>query len=1254
MLQIKDIHKEYRTGNLVQRALDGVSLSLRDNEFVAILGPSGSGKTTLLNIIGGLDRYDSGDLIINGISTKKYKDRDWDSYRNHTIGFVFQSYNLIPHQTVLANVELALTISGVSKSERRRRAKEALEKVGLGAQIHKKPSQMSGGQMQRVAIARALVNDPEILLADEPTGALDSDTSVQVMDLLQEVAKERLVVMVTHNPELAQLYATRIVTVKDGRILSDTDPFVIDSESMAPPVHKNMGKSSMSFFTALSLSFQNLKTKKARTLLTSFAGSIGIIGIALILSISNGVDKYITNMEEETLSEYPLQIQSTGVDLTSMMMGAATAQSEKKDGEVGVAQMVTNMFSKMNSNDLESLKVYLDSNESSISQYANSVEYTYSVSPQIFLENGKNIRQVNPDKSFSAMGLGSGSSNSIMSSTMSTDVFHEMPEDADLYKDQYDVKAGRWPENYKECVLVLTSQGDISDFLQYTLGLRDGKELDDMVQKFIAEEAVETPENEGPYTYDEILGKKFKLVNSTDYYEYDEEYKVWKDKSDNSSYMKKLVKNGEDLTIVGIVQPVEGATASMLTAGICYTPELTKHVIEKAASSEIVKQQLADEKINVFTGEEFGKEDNENSKFDMESLFSINADALQEAFQVDLSGFNMDLSSLSGLSSGLNVEMPDMPDMSALAGNINLDESSMPDLSKLIKLDDLDLDLSHMIDPEEILKNLPADQVPDMSQALKSVKFDFTEEKVTALLKEVLTGYQESIKDKPEADMDKMQAALKQYLTSKEMNERLCKDLQELVKNNVNVDMSSEKLIAVAVGLMNQYQEYAKANGITQTDVASILAFLSQGEIQQQIKEEAENLVKNSVTVNITTKQIRDLLMQDVVAAYPEYARNNSLPDPANLGTYFLEYMQTEDGQNRLMNGLMTLVDTSEVQTQFSQAMETYMKSMMTSFTDAIAKGIESKFTEIMEQVEKQLTKGIQTAMEQMIGNISSGMQEAMQSVMTSVSSSLTSAMSQAMSGLGGLGSGMGNMEDALSINPEAFAKAIQMNMNEDDLSELMMSLLSSENSSYDGNLKKLGYADLNVPGGINIYPKDFESKSEIVGILDQYNADMEAAGEDEKVITYTDLVGTLMSSVTNIVNIISYVLVAFVAISLVVSSIMIGVITYISVLERKKEIGILRAIGASRHNVSQVFNAETFIIGFCAGAMGIGITLLLLIPANSIIRSLADGVNVKAALPPVAAVVLIGLSVVLTLLGGLIPSRKAAKSDPVTALRTD
>ena len=1240
MLQIKDIQKEYRTGNLVQRALDGVSLSLRDNEFVAILGPSGSGKTTLLNIIGGLDRYDSGDLIINGISTKKYKDRDWDSYRNHTIGFVFQSYNLIPHQTVLANVELALTISGVSKGERRRRAKEALEKVGLGAQLHKRPSQMSGGQMQRVAIARALVNDPEILLADEPTGALDSETSVQVMELLKEVARERLVVMVTHNPELAQLYATRIVTVKDGRILSDTDPFEVDTEQMAPPVHKNMGKSSMSFFTALSLSFQNLKTKKARTLLTSFAGSIGIIGIALILSISNGVDKYITDMEEETLSEYPLQIQSTGVDLTSMMMGAATAQSEKKDGEVGVAQMVTNMFSKMNSNDLESLKTYLDSDESQMSQYANSVEYSYSVSPQIFLQEKDGIRQVNPDKSFSSMGLGSGSSNSIMSATMSTDVFYEMPENENLYKNQYDVKAGRWPENYKECVLVLTSQGDISDFLQYTLGFRDSKELDDMVQKFMAEESVEAPEDTGTYTYDQILGTKFKLVNSADYYEYDEEYKVWKDKSDNNAYMKKLVADGEDLTIVGIVQPAEGAAASMLSAGICYTPELTRHVIDEAASSKIVKQQLKNEKVNVFTGEEFGQEDSEDSKFDMESLFSINEDAIQEAFQIDESAFNMDLSGMA--LSGMSMDMPN------LSGSMDFFGSSMPDFSSLISFGDLNLDLSDAIDPEEILKELPADQVPDMSEALKSVKFDFTEEKATALLKDVLEGYQESIQDKPEADLSKMQSAIQQFLSSSEVNDRLSADIEQLVNDNIKVDVSTEKMIAAAVKLMNQYQEYARANGIEKADAASILGFLSQSDIQQQIRQEANELIQGSVTVTITADQIKELLMKDVIQVYPEYAKANQLPDPANLGTYFVEYMQSEDGQNRLMKGLTSMIDTSEAEKQFSSAMETYMTNMMTAFSDAITKAIESKFTDVMSQVETQLTQGIQTAMEQMMGSISDSMQGALQSVMTSVTSSITTAMSQAMGQMGS------SMENAFAIDPEAFANAIQMNMNEDDLSELMMSLMSHENASYDGNLKKLGYADLNVPGGINIYPKDFECKSQIVNILDQYNADMEAAGEDEKVITYTDLVGTLMSSVTDIVNIISYVLVAFVAISLVVSSIMIGVITYISVLERKKEIGILRAIGASKHNVSQVFNAETFIIGFCAGAMGIGITLLLLIPANSLIRSLADGVNVKASLPPVAALVLVGLSVVLTLLGGLIPSRKAAKSDPVTALRTD
>ena len=704
--------------------------------------------------------------------------------------------------------------------------------------------------------------------------------------------------------------------------------------------------------------------------------------------------------------------------------------------------------------------------------------------------------------------------------------------------------------------------------------------------------------------------------------------------------MKKLVADGEDLTIVGIVQPAEGATASMLTAGIGYTPALTRHVIQKAASSDIVKQQLENEKINVFTGEAFGKEDQEESKFNMESLFGINEDALKEAFQIDESAFNMDLSSMA--LSGMSMDMPDLSESMDFSG------SSMPDFSSLISFGDLNLDLSDAIDPEEILKELPADQVPDMSEALKSVKFDFTEEKATALLKDVLKGYQESIQDKPEADLSKMQSAIQQFLSSSEVNDRLSADIEQLVNDNIKVDVSTEKMIAAAVKLMNQYQEYARANGIEKADAASILGFLSQSDIQQQIRQEANELIQGSVTVTITADQIKELLMKDVIQAYPEYAKANQLPDPANLGTYFVEYMQSEDGQNRLMKGLTSMIDTSEAEKQFSSAMETYMTNMMTAFSDAITKAIESKFTDVMSQVETQLTQGIQTAMEQMMGSISDSMQGALQSVMTSVTSSITTAMSQAMGQMGS------SMENAFAIDPEAFANAIQMNMNEDDLSELMMSLMSHENASYDGNLKKLGYADLNVPGGINIYPKDFECKSQIVNILDQYNADMEAAGEDEKVITYTDLVGTLMSSVTDIVNIISYVLVAFVAISLVVSSIMIGVITYISVLERKKEIGILRAIGASKHNVSQVFNAETFIIGFCAGAMGIGITLLLLIPANSLIRSLADGVNVKASLPPVAALVLVGLSVVLTLLGGLIPSRKAAKSDPVTALRTD
>ena len=789
MLQIQHIRKEYKTGKLVQKALDDVSLNLRDNEFVAILGPSGSGKTTLLNIIGGLDRYDSGDLIINGISTKRYKDRDWDSYRNHTIGFVFQSYNLIPHQTLLANVELALTISGVGKAERRRRAKEALEKVGLGEQIEKRPSQLSGGQMQRVAIARALVNDPEILLADEPTGALDSNTSVQVMDLLREVAKDRLVVMVTHNPELAELYATRIVNLRDGKIRSDTNPYEVDEAALAPPEHKNMGKSSMSFLTALALSFNNLKTKKARTLLTSFAGSIGIIGIALILALSNGVNAYIQSVEEETLSEYPLEIQSTGFDLTSMMsmsMGNSNSDKEKKkDDQVNVVQMVTNMFSTMDSNDLKSLKKYLDDHEKKVSKYAKSVEYSYSVTPQIFRQDkdGGKIRQVNPDKSFSSLGLGSSTStNSIMSSMMSTDVFYEMPREDNLYKNQYDVKAGHWPESYDECVVVMTSDGSISDFLLYTLGLRDSVELDDMIEQFMKGDDVDTPDSIGTYSYEDILGTTFKLVNASDYYSYDSEYKIWKDKSDNEKYMKKLVKNGEDLKVVGIVQPSEDANGTLLRTGIYYPAELTDHVIEEAKDSKIVKAQMKNEDIDVFTNEEFGKES--DNDFDMGSLFKIDEKKLQNAFKFDENAM-----------------------ANAMEGS--------GDLSGVFSVDPNTLDLSGMLDLNAIDISLP--QAPDLSlgNLMSGIKIQASGEDVGKLATTLLNGYQDYAKEHPEADYSGLGENFIGYLNTEKAQEILKNNIKEIIEAGGSIEVSKEELQQLIKDIMSGFQQYIEKNGYT-------------------------------------------------------------------------------------------------------------------------------------------------------------------------------------------------------------------------------------------------------------------------------------------------------------------------------------------------------------------------------------------------------------------------------------------------------
>lgn len=1064
MLQLKKIHKQYKTGDLVQTALDKVSLNLRDCEFVAILGPSGSGKTTLLNIIGGLDRYDSGDLIINGISTKKYTDRDWDSYRNHTIGFVFQSYNLIPHQTVLANVELALTISGVSGAERRRRATEALQKVGLGNQLHKHPTEMSGGQMQRVAIARALVNDPDILLADEPTGALDSETSIQVMELLKEVAQDRLVVMVTHNPELAHQYATRIVQLKDGVIRSDTDPFEPDTAQLAPPVHKSMGRSSMSPLTSLSLSFNNLLTKKARTLLTAFAGSIGIIGIALIISLSAGVNQYIDDTERSTLSEYPLQILSSGMDLTSMLTSGSPASASgttAEEGMVPVRQLITQMVAGITSNDLKSLKTYLESDDCTIAEDATSIEYSYNAQPQIYREDADgSIRQVNPDSSLSSLGISSTSStNSMMSSMMNTSVFYQLPESDELYNSQYEVKAGRWPEKYNECVAVLGADGTITDYALYALGLRDSAELDKMIQQFAQNQNVDVPTDFKTYRYSDFIGIQFKLVNAADRYLRDDDHNAWVDKSDDKDFMKNLVASGETLTVVGVVQPKEDASASMLSSGIAYPAALTQHVIAAAADSQMVKDQLASPSINVMNGEPFGAED--ASAFDMSSLFRIDTDMLKSAFQFDTSKLNFDLS-----------------------GAFDLDNGSV--------------DLGSLLDPDDFQLDLDLTETPDLDMSTLTDLFA-----------------------------------------------------------NMDLSVSEDKMQELAQKVLVGYKDYVIGNGIL-------------------------NLNKIS----------------------------------------FSQYLKS-DAFKTLMNDAMgELFDQDALQAQFSEAMQTAMSTLMESYS-----------SQISETLQTQLGSAMQTAMTKL---------------MTQMSQNIQSQMQQSFSQLGS------QMESALKIDATAFQKAIQFNMSEDDLTDLMKSAMLSSTATYDSNLQTLGYADLDAPSQIKIYPQDFDHKASVVAKLDAYNDNMRSQGADDKVIQYTDVVGTLMTSVTEIINMISNMLVAFVSISLVVSSIMIGVITYISVLERRKEIGILRAIGASKRNISEVFNAETFIIGLCSGVMGVVLSEILLIPGNMLIQKISNGTNVVARLPLNAALVLIVLATVLTILGGFIPAKGASRSDPVKALRSE
>ena len=1136
MLELKEIVKAYQTANLVQVALNKVSVAFRDNEFVAVLGQSGSGKTTMLNVIGGLDRFQSGDLVIDGISTKDYKARDWDAYRNNRIGFVFQAYNLIPHQSVLANVELALTLSGVSRSERRKRALDALERVGLKDHVHKKPSQMSGGQMQRVAIARALINDPEILLADEPTGALDSKTSVQVMDLLRDVARDRLVIMVTHNPELAHQYATRIVELADGSIVADSDPFVptVEDQRTAKPARRT----SMGFLTALSLSANNLMTKKGRTLMTSFAGSIGIIGIAAILALANGTNAYIAKTEEETLGAYPLTIQKTGIDMTAALSVSASDSKDSQpapDGKVGVSKLRTfaDTIRDAKTNDLASLKTYLDNNGGDISAMVNAIEYDYDIVPQIYQsDTSKATVQVSPDQSMKQMEAGFGSG--AFSSMMVTNPFYQMPATTSLYTSAYDVVAGSWPSGANQVVLVLDEDGNIPNIFEYTLGLKDHKEFDDLMRQYYqgalgdksqsgAQSGTQSGASTATYDYSAILGTTFRRVNAFDKYTWDDTYKVWTDRSSDADYMKKLVDGGQQLTISGIVKP-NSDKGGALRQGIAYTPALTYQIIEEAAASPIVKAQRAKPDVDVFTGKTFKElADNQKSQsggFDMSSLFTVDESKLSAAFQIDPSKMQMDLSGLdfSGMDfSGLDFSNLDMSgldlstiDLSALAAQSGAQSGMAFDLSGL--------------DFGELSKDLPQLANVDFQTIIRSALADGA------------------------------------------------------VKDGA-ADYLSAQASQIAQGFQDYAREQIEAGGTT--DFATLAsAYFSQPEVLEQLR------------AAVSSDQVVD---SDKLAANLTKALGND-PALAQIGT---------DVSTQVMNAISA---------------------------------------QIAAQLGRTLSQGVSAV----IGQV---MQEAMTNAMTSMMTQLSTAIGDQIGAT--MEQFATNMSSAFSMDPQAFADAFHSNVDEKSLAALMATMFSTNVPTLETNLRNLGWADIASPSNISIYPKSFADKDKVKAALDAYNADNKAAGATDKVITYSDVMGTLMSSVTKIVDIISWLLIAFVSISLVVSSIMISIITYISVLERRKEIGILRSIGASKGDVSRVFNAETVIEGLLAGLMGVGVTYGLCAIANGIAYSSFNVENI-AQLSPLTALTLIAVSVGLTVIAGIIPASRASRQDPVEALRSE
>ena len=1127
MLELRGITKEYKTGAETVHALRGIDLAFRESEFVSILGPSGCGKTTMLNILGGLDQYTSGDLLIDGISTKEYKDADWDAYRNDTIGFVFQSYNLISHQTVLSNVELALTLSGVSASERRARAIEALEQVGLGDQINKKPAEMSGGQVQRVAIARALINDPSIILADEPTGALDTETSTQVMAILKEISEDRLVIMVTHNPDLAEAYSTRIVRLSDGQVISDSDPFlpgsyeVIEGISVEPDArNKAVGRAvrrrnkSMSLGTALHLSLNNLMTKKARTLLTAFAGSIGIIGIALILSVSNGFQTYIDKLEEDTLSSYPLTIMSETADMTSMitafMANASDTEGEDSGGKMHEQQIMTDLLASVGSNDLASFKKHIDSNIDTIGDWFNSYQYSYGLSVNIYSTNMEyGPLRVSPGSIMQSYMSGLQQSSFSM---MNTDVFFQMMDNEELLKSQYKVLAGTWPEKYDELLLVLDSEDQLNDYIVYTLGLRDPQELKDMINDVMDGKRVENNNERLEWTYDDFLGMEFALVHACDTYRRNSSYEVWEDMSDDEDYMEDLIKKSEKLHISGIVCAKEASGANAMTPGVGYLPSLTQHMIEYAAESDIVKIQRLNKSIDVFSGKSFEDIRSNNSEgLGFEDMISIDEGKLKKA----------------------------------LGGDID-PNAIQKDIEKIAKKEIKDLAANDSAEKiEEDVNKALADGCNDILKNLRSQAKD----------SEIFSVSNDSV--------------------SKALNDSL----------------DSGKHSRIVNPLLNGYAEVIKA---------------AAPDMQTGVKMAVINeAIKGGVSQMGLT--ISDEQTGQIAAVI---AKNGSIDEDTLKGIA----PDLPDAMIPMAVGALNSIPSQIPASAFNEALFTALSQTVEPYTTN---------SDVQDGI-KQYGQGIEMLQDaQVVGP----------------------ALGKAAEAVG----------KQFNIDPSGIADAFTMKMDEDEITRLITAYISGgAETSYDTNLQKLGYADVNNPFSMSFFLKDFESKENFLKFIDDYNQEMTDNGDEDMVISYTDVTGVLIKSVKNITNAVSYVLIAFVAISLVVSSIMIGVITYISVLERTKEIGILRAIGASKKDIARIFNAETIIIGLCAGVIGIGLSLLLLIPINRILIGLTKISALKAILPAAGGVALVIISIFLTFIAGLIPSGMAARKDPVVALRTE